>query len=687
MVISTESDCVVHISDKQEDMDRVLDLYCGGGGSGSGILDAYEGMGRRCQGTFVNHWDKAIQIHDANHPEHLHLEEDLFLMDPVRTIPKNRRTSLLWGSPSCVQHSTARGNRPISEQQRSHADVIPKWVEHTRPLTILVENVRQFLDWTILIQARDKDGKLAWAKGNTRMTKLPEEHLPAIGESEAEWEFRMITLAYERFLVPDKTRKGELFRAWRKTIEELGYVSDYRFLRSADFGDPTIRQRLFVQFQRAHTGRHIYWPKPTHAKPDKQGQIPTGLKPWRTAREIIDWNLKGESIFLRKRPLAKNTMRRLAIGLVKFGLKDFLVPADNFGGDRVRSADDPVSTLKTEHRGEGVAMPTLESFRLPSNKGFTDNANVASLDKPLETMTPHGRAESLAEPFAFIVPKDQGHQKDHVQSADYPLPTVQTTSHDRVAQPCLIKLNGQSTAISPDEPIGALTGMQKEYVMEPVIAHLRGDNTCSDTNTPLRSLTANGTHELLAEAFLMAIDQAGKDGSNSNVYSADEPVHTVVTKANQAGARFSLQTLQACVVAAAPEGVDTRRVLDILEPLLVELKKAGRADVRGWIYTYYSSGSPGMDIEEPLPTVRTHEGAAVCYPVLEFDGQFLLLDVLYRMLTTRELQLAQGFDADYKWAGCTKTDIVKAIGNSVSCGLAKALTTAAVGQTGEKVEI
>jgi DNA (cytosine-5)-methyltransferase 1 len=648
MVISTADECVVHLTDKVDDTERILDLYAGGGGSGSGILSAYETLGRQVRGTFVNHWDKAIRIHDANHPEHLHLEEDLFLLDPVNTVPRNRRTSLLWGSPSCIQHSTARGNRPIDEQQRSHADVIPKWVAHADPLTILVENVSAFLDWSPLEQARDKAGQLSWARDNKKILHLPKELCRGKKEDEAEWELRMITAGYDRFLAPIKARKGEYFRAWRKTIEDMGYVSDYRILRSADFGDPTIRRRLFVQFQKKGCGRHIYWPKPTHAKPDKFGKVCEGLRPWRTAREIIDWSNKGSSIFLRPRPLARNTMRRLAIGLVKFGLKDFI---------------------------------------LPSNKGWTDNSNVRSTDQPTSSLTTHARAEGLVVPEAFIVPKDQGKKKDFVQSADYPLPTVQTTSRDHVARPCLIQMNGCSTAISPDQPIGALTGMQKEYVMEPVIAHLRGKNTCSTTGGPLRSLTTNGTHELLAEAFLMALDQAGKDGANDNTYSVDDPVHTIVVKANQSAARFSLQTLQDCVEAAAPEGVDTQRVLDLLEPLMAELKKAGRADVRGWIYTYYSSGSPGADIDEPMPTVRTHDGVAVCYPVLEFDGQFLLLDVLYRMLTTTELQLAQGFPADYRWANCSKTDIVKAIGNSVSCGLAEALTLAAVGQTGEKVEI
>ncbi len=47
------------------------------------------------------------------------------------------------------------------------------------------------------------------------------------------------------------------------------------------------------------------------------------------------------------------------------------------------------------------------------------------------------------------------------------------------------------------------------------------------------------------------------------------------------------------------------------------------------------------------------------------------------MLTVKELQKAQGFKEDFVWPkGITKTDIVKAIGNSVSRGVAEALTLA-----------
>lgn len=59
--------------------------------------------------------------------------------------------------------------------------------------------------------------------------------------------------------------------------------------------------------------------------------------------------------------------------------------------------------------------------------------------------------------------------------------------------------------------------------------------------------------------------------------------------------------------------------------------------------------------------------------MIECDGVMLKIDILYRMLKTHELQRAMGFPDDMKWAGATNKEIVKAIGNSVSHGVAMAL--------------
>ena len=154
MTVSNSSlERVYNISPKGDRADELLehffDCYCGGGGSGSGILRAFDRLNIQADGTFVNHWDNAIRIHEANHAEHRHLKEDLFLLDPKTVMPKDRY-GFGWASPSCQQFSVSRGNRPINEQQRSHADTVVEWMAHCRPECQIVENVKEFLYWCIL---------------------------------------------------------------------------------------------------------------------------------------------------------------------------------------------------------------------------------------------------------------------------------------------------------------------------------------------------------------------------------------------------------------------------------------------------------------------------------------------------------------------------------------------------------
>jgi len=47
-----------------------------------------------------------------------------------------------------------------------------------------------------------------------------------------------------------------------------------------------------------------------------------GYQSWRPARDIIDWSIPGTSIFDRKKPLAENTLKRIASGIEKY-CKDY----------------------------------------------------------------------------------------------------------------------------------------------------------------------------------------------------------------------------------------------------------------------------------------------------------------------------------------------------------------------------
>lgn len=71
----------------------VTDLFCGAGGSSTGMTDAGYDVK-----VAANHWERAIETHSANHPDTEHLCADISAID-LRHLPK---TDVLWASPTCT---------------------------------------------------------------------------------------------------------------------------------------------------------------------------------------------------------------------------------------------------------------------------------------------------------------------------------------------------------------------------------------------------------------------------------------------------------------------------------------------------------------------------------------------------------------------------------------------------------
>ncbi|MBY8130948.1 DNA cytosine methyltransferase, partial [Vibrio fluvialis] len=111
---------------------------------------------------------------------------------------------------------------------------------------------------------------------------------------------------------------------YHKLEKGLGYKIEHRILSACDYGAPTIRKRLFLIGR--NDGQPIEWPEATH------GPAGSGLLPYATAADIIDWSIPVKSIFGRKKPLAEKTMQRIAKGLEKFVLNSdnpFIVSEEN----------------------------------------------------------------------------------------------------------------------------------------------------------------------------------------------------------------------------------------------------------------------------------------------------------------------------------------------------------------------
>src|SRR6185312_13395956 len=83
---------------------RAVDLFCGAGGSSSGLAEACSELGLTLDLTAINHWQVAVDTHTANHPGVRHLCESLDNLDPVKVWGARKRLDILWASPECTHH-------------------------------------------------------------------------------------------------------------------------------------------------------------------------------------------------------------------------------------------------------------------------------------------------------------------------------------------------------------------------------------------------------------------------------------------------------------------------------------------------------------------------------------------------------------------------------------------------------
>lgn len=403
-------------------MKRAADLFCGAGGTTTGLLRAAEKAGVPIDMLAINHWNLAIETHLRNHPQVRHLCETLDGVDPRKVVMKGK-LHYLAASPECTHHSIARGGKPCSDQSRASAWHVVRWAEAVAPDHIVVENVKEFRDWGPLCRTGKK---------------------------------------------PLKSKKGQTFAAFLQALDSLGYHVDHRLLNAADFGDATTRTRLFIQAWRT---RRPTWPAPTH-----EGR-------WRPAREVIDWELKGESIFRRKKPMSPNTMRRIFAGLRKFSGLPFTVGIDQTGanGNYTRSVEVPIQTLVTKNN-VGLCEPWLVNLRGTEQSQIENSARP--IGKPLPTFTAGGGHIGLCEPF--ILPQ---RTDGRIRGVSEPVATITTVARQALVQPFLI---GQQSGAAPravSEPMPTIATAGAIALAEPFLTKFYGTGSARPVTEPLDTIT------------------------------------------------------------------------------------------------------------------------------------------------------------------------------------------------------
>lgn len=572
----------------------IVDNFAGGGGASTGIELA---TGRSVD-IAINHDPAAIAMHEVNHPDTEHYCESVWEVNPIEAV-KGRPVGLAWFSPDCKHFSKAKGGKPVAKEIRGLAWATVRWAATVKPRVIMLENVEEFTTWGPLTA----DG------------------------------------------YPDKEQKGRTFRTFVNALRRQGYKVEWKELRACDYGAPTTRKRLFMVARR--DGQPIVWPEPTHGAPDSPEVKAGHRKPWRTAAEIIDWSIPCPSIFDTSeeikekfgikavRPLADNTMRRIARGMQKFVIDnpEPFVMRVNFAGSNHHycdSVNEPLKTI-TSKNGWGLVTPYIARI---GQTGYAGDRLQYKLTDPLTTVTT--KAEHL-----LITPVLGVNTTGHPGSSpDEPLRTVTTGNQHMLLSPTLIEIGyGESPGQAPRAP-----GLQK----------------------PLGTVVAGGKKHALVAAFLAK--HYGGNYSGAGV-SLEDPLHTVTTTDHNA-------LVTSHLVKMKGENIGQ----PVTEP--IQTITAGGThfgEVRAFLLKYYGSADNGQQLSDPLHTVTTKER----FGLVTIHGvDYQIVDIGMRMLKAKELFAGQGFpdeyiiDKDAKGNKYSESAQVARCGNAVPPPFAQALVRA-----------
>lgn len=215
-----------------------IDLFAGLGGSSTGARKAGVDIV-----WAANHWQAAVSAHAMNHPETIHACQDLHQANFAAVLALAPKLDLLLASPCCQGHSKARGKangNPQHDASRSTAWAVPAAAEVLLPAGIIVENVPEFLQWS-------------------------------------------------------------LFPAWEYAMQRLGYSLAPHIVDCADLGVPQNRVRMFIICTRSKNPLKLKLPKLPHVSAESFIDFEVGRwsavnKPGRAA-STLDRVASGRSQF------------------------------------------------------------------------------------------------------------------------------------------------------------------------------------------------------------------------------------------------------------------------------------------------------------------------------------------------------------------------------------------------------
>lgn len=495
-----------------------IDLFCGAGGTSSGVEKAFAN-GEKCAEVIacVNHDPNAIASHAANHPHTLHFTEDirtLELSPLISHLEKKKRESpgalvVLWASLECTNFSRAKGGQPRDADSRTLAEHLFRYIEALDPDYILIENVEEFMCWGEL----DENGK------------------------------------------PVSKDKGSSYIRWVRHVCRYGYDFDWRILNAADYGAYTSRKRFFGQF--ARKGLPIAFPVPTHAKEVDENSLFHVYEKWKPVKDVLDLDDEGSSIFEKKKPLCERTLERIYAGLVKFvagGKKQheaWILKYNSMnrqGNYSPPSLDEPCPVVATQNRLGMVKC----NFLSKQFSGRPEDKNI-SIDRPAGSITTvdhhafitayYGGADhnyDIKKPSATVTTKDRlsivnpkflsaFYGNGHNSSVEKPSPTVTTKDRLAMVQPKFIlnyRFNNKGSSIEEPAPTICTVGQIGIADCQFLANEYSGGGQISDIKNPSPAVLTTPKQKLVSvNQFLANPWSFRSDGG-----SIDKPCFTLIAR-------------------------------------------------------------------------------------------------------------------------------------------------------------
>lgn len=438
----------------------VTDQFCGAGGSSIGVK-----MAGMILTQAMNHKQLALDTHNTNFPEADHFCTDISACNPR----DYRSTDILITSPECTNHSLAKGQKRVNQAQMGMFD--PK-----------------------VNPAEERSRATMWD-----VVRFAEAH-----------NYRAVVVEN----VVD-VRLWRLWDAWIHAMHSLGYEhecvyfnSQFAHLRPGRSFVPQSRDRVYVVFWKkgnkkpnldfrpvaycpgcGHDVESVQvWKRPDrkygkykfqynyHCPNDfKHGAItPYFYGAW----TAIDWGLPSPKIGERQKPLKERTLKRIQLGLEKFGKQPIMVL--NYTPGYSQPTVMPLGAITTNDHHSILTPPFI--LNLNYTHGHDNRATDVAAPFPTQ--------DAGHRPYIVIPAIFNNQSNADVNSAGNPLNTILAGGNHK----WLLTLSYQNpAAITAGEPLPTLLTKEKTALITVpagfTFTYANGDGPARDIREPLHTLS------------------------------------------------------------------------------------------------------------------------------------------------------------------------------------------------------